>query len=86
MLTIYIVVENGEPYRKVYQSYEKAVADIKEKYKGLLETELEECYGNHKLMASDVLYVNEDNSGITYLYIEKGIHFYIYKLPVTWVD
>lgn len=85
MFSVYIVVENGEPYRKAYESYEKAAADVREKYKGVLETELEECDGDRKLMASDV-YVNEDNSGVTYLYIEKGIHFYIYKLPVTWAD
>jgi hypothetical protein len=86
MFSVYIVIENGEPYPKAYESYENAAADVREKYKGLLETELEECDGYRNLMASDVYLEEDKSSGKTYLYIEKGIHIYIHRLPVTWVD
>ena len=79
----YVIVENGEAHNVAYTSYAAAEAVLKAKYKEILDTELAECEGNVRLMCSDVGQVEENKmTGKTYLYIEKGIHIYIYKLPV----
>ena len=77
---IYIVVENGDPYPIAYNKYDDAVAAVKLKHKETLDEDLKyyEEYGESCHMV-DVL---ESKSGTSYLYIEKGISIYIYKLPI----
>ena len=73
MQAVYCVVENGIAYEVAYTRYALAVAAVKEKHK---ET----------LLAPDAyadVDVAESTTNITYLYIEKGIHIYINKLPIT---
>ena len=77
MNAVYVVIENGDPYPNVYTSFTSAVATVKVKYKEVAE-ELSEEDGS---ICSE-LDVPENASGKTYLYIEKGIHIYIFKLPV----
>jgi len=68
MATIYVIIENGDPYPIAYTSFSSAISVVKEKYKEIVE--------------DDEIDVSESNTGKTYLYIEKGIHIYICKLPV----
>ena len=77
---IYIVVENGDPYPIAYKKYDEAVAAVKLKHKETLDEDLKyyEEYGE----SCHEVDVPESNSGISYLYIEKGISIYIYKLPI----
>ena len=77
MNAMYVVIENGDPYPNAYTSFTSAVETVKVKYKEVAE-ELREADGS---ICSEVD-VPENTKGPTYLYIEKGIHIYIYKLPV----
>jgi len=92
METIYVIIENGDPYPCVYKTYDQAIAAVKAKHKEELEEELrwleeleeelrwlEENPGDHGCNEVDV---PEAASGPSYLYIEKGIHIYIHRLPV----
>lgn len=69
---VYIVIEGGKPYLRTFCTYDEAVVAVKEKHAEILKEE-NEC--------------NEvdipEGKGYTYLYIEKGINIYIYKLLVT---
>jgi len=69
---VYIVVESGTPYSRAFSSYNAAVTAVKENHAEEL-AEPNECNS-----------VDEpEGENYTYLYIEKGIHIYIYRLPVT---
>lgn len=79
---IYVVIENGDPYPVAYNTYGAAVAAVNLKHKEEIEEELrwlEENPGQHG--CNDVN-VPEAVSGISRLYIEKGIHIEIHRLPV----
>jgi hypothetical protein len=78
-MSMYVVIENGDPYPHLYTSYASAAAAAQEKYKEVIEEEIKEADG-HPICSE--LDVPEDTSGKTYLYVEKGIHIYIYKLEV----
>jgi hypothetical protein len=70
-MAVYCVVENGIAYEVAYTTYALAVAAVKEKHKEALSAP--DAYAD----------INGDSStNITYLYIEKGIHIYINKLPI----
>ena len=77
---VYIVVENGDPYPIAYKNYDQAVAAVKLKHKETLDEDL--LYSEEYGESCHEVDVPESNSGISYLYIEKGISIYIYKLPV----
>jgi hypothetical protein len=80
MNTVYIVIDCGEPYPVAYTSFADALVKVKEKYKETLEEELIELNGGNS--CSDLDAPENTLTGITYLYVEKGIHIYIYKLPI----
>lgn len=77
-MSMYVVIENGLPYPHLYTSYASAAA-AQEKYKQVIEEQIEEANGYPICSEIDV---PEHTSGTTYLYVEKGIHIYIYKLEV----
>jgi hypothetical protein len=83
-MNVYIIVENGEAYPMAYKTYKEAVDVVKEKYRTYLEDMIKEC-----LYLPDIesilrdINVPENPEGKMYLYIEKGIHIYIYKLPIS---
>ena len=81
MAFVYVTIENGDPYPVAYTTYEQAVAAVKLKHKETLDEDLKylEEYGE----SCHEVDVPEAKNGPTYLYIEKGISIYIYKLPVT---
>ena len=74
---VYVVIE-PEVNPVAYATFAQAKASVIEKYREELELQEEEQGGP---MASDVR-AEESATGVTYLYIEKGINIYIYKLHV----
>jgi hypothetical protein len=79
MSSVYVVIENGDPYEVAYTSFNMAKETVKRKYNDMIQEEIKEANGESICSEIDVL---ENISGVTYLYIEKGIHIYIYKLPI----
>jgi len=77
--TMYVVIENGDPYESLYTTYAAAAAAVKEKYQATIDEQLAEAEGYPICSEIDL---PEDESGKTYLYIEKGIHIYVYRLPI----
>ena len=82
---VYIVVENsdeespgGGVFPTTYTSFEDAKAAVVEKYKDELDRQIRD--GDSPMKDINVL---ESKTGYTSLYIEKGIHFFIHKLPLT---
>lgn len=82
-LDIYVIVENGDPYPSAYMTYTAAVDAVKLKHKTAIEEELAWLKENEGCHGCNEVDVPENPKGETLLYIEKGIHIYIYKLPVT---
>ena len=80
MSAVYVVVENGQPYKVAYASFESAAAAVKEKHKEEVEAQLLELGGGP--ICSDIDGPEDKVTGKTYLYVEKEIHIYIHKLPV----
>lgn len=76
---MYIVIENGDPYQNIYTSFKSAAKAAQEKYKEVVEEQMREAGGESICSELDI---PEDTSGTTYLYVEKGIHIYIYKLKI----
>jgi hypothetical protein len=80
MSQVYVVLENGEPYKNVYTSFATAAAAVKEKYAEEIAEQIREMDGYPICSKIDV--PEDKTTGITYMYVEKGIQIYIYKLPI----
>jgi len=80
MNAVYVIVENGQPYKVAYASFASAAAAVKEKHKYEVEAQLLEADGGP--ICSDIDVPEDKVTGKTYMYVEKEIHIYIYKLPV----
>jgi hypothetical protein len=80
MNAVYIIIENGEPYSIVYQTFESAVAVVKTRHKETIDEQISEAEGYP--ICSDLDTPEDKITGKTYLYVEKEIYIYIYKLPV----
>ena len=80
MNAVYIVVENGVPYPIAYASFAQAAASAKEIHKETLEEQIREAGGGS--ICTDLDVPENKLTGKTYLYVEKGIHIYIHKLPI----
>ena len=80
MSLVYVVIENGEPYENVYTSFASAAAAVKEKHAEEIAEQIRDMDGYPICSKIDV----PENilTGSTYLYIEKEIQIYIYKLPI----
>jgi len=81
---IYIIVENGEPYLTTFKNYKFAVQAVKEKHKEYLEERIKELHylDSIESVLADINVEENTEKNKTYLYIEKGIHIYIYRLPI----
>lgn len=79
---LYVVLENGELYPKLYTSYDAARAAALEKYKELLDEERSECADWGGSMASQVDVEENKETGTTKLYIEKEIFITIQRYTV----
>lgn len=77
--TMYVVIENGDPYESLYTTYAAAVAAVKERYQATIDEQLAEMDGGPICSEIDL---PENESGKTYLYVEKGINIYVYRLPI----
>ena len=76
-MSVYIVIENGIPYLTVFKSFASAAAAVDACYRKTIEEQKKESGGEP--ICSDID-VPEHVSGITRLYVEKGINIIIYKL------
>ena len=81
MLYVYIIIENGDPYENVYSTFASAVDKVKEKYQETIDEQRKEAEGES--ICSEIDIPEDLLSGKTYLYVEKGIHIYIYRLPIS---
>ena len=79
MSSVYVVIENGKPYENVYTSFNSAVVAVKEKHAEEVAEQIRQSDGYPICSEIDV---PEAVTGTTYLYVEKGIHIHIYKLPI----
>jgi len=85
MATVYVVVENGELYKNMYSTYDSARKAVTTKYAKELREEWEEAQEMNDpdyQLASDIPDENKDETGRTYLNIEKGIHVIIQRYNV----
>jgi hypothetical protein len=80
MSSFYVVIENGEPYKNVYTSFNSAVVAVKEKHAEEVAEQIRVSNGD--VICSEINVPEDILTGNTYLYVEKGIHIYIYKLPI----
>jgi len=78
-MQVYTIVENGEQYPTAYATYAEAVQAVKTKHKERLDEE--EAWSKDDVSCNE-LDVPEAKSGPSMLYIEKGIHIEIHRLPV----
>jgi len=84
MSFIYIIVENGEAYPAAYTKYESAVAAVKAKHKTYIEEQIKmlEYLEDVESMLKDINVPENITTGISLLYIEKGINIIIQKVPI----
>ena len=84
MATVYVVVENGEIYPILYKTYEAARSAVTTKY--IVELTLErddvEEMDDPSYSMVSVVDIDEDETGTTQLYIEKGINIIIQRYNV----
>jgi hypothetical protein len=78
MQTVYVVIENGESYPVAFKSYRAALVAVKHKHWKAIKELLSEGWESD----SNIDVPEDVKLAKTYLYIEKGIHIYICKLPV----
>lgn len=74
MSSVYVVIENAEPYKNVYTSFTLAQDAVKEKY----AMEIIEQTSNDHTICTEIDLLEDSLSGKTYLYVEKGIHIHLY--------
>lgn len=81
---IYIIVENGEPYPNAYKNYKSAISGVKEKHREYLQEQIKELYHLDIIeqMLRDINVSENTETGISKLYIEKGISIEIHRLPI----
>lgn len=73
---VYVVLDS-EVYPVAYATFAQAKAAVVEKHREELERQI--AAGEDD--ASEIN-VSEGITGTTYMYIEKGIHIHIYRLPI----
>jgi hypothetical protein len=84
MSFVYIIVENGEAHSTAYTNYLSAVRAVKEKHKETLEKQINEVQNLYDIesILSDINVTENIHTGVSQLYIEKGINILILKLVV----
>ena len=76
---LYVVLENGELYPRLYSTYEAARAAVLDKYADTLEEQRAECAEWNGTMSSKVDVEENKETGTTRLYIEKEIFITIQR-------
>jgi hypothetical protein len=84
MEDIYIIVENGNPYPIAYKTYKSAVNSVKEKHREYLKEQIKqlEYFYEIEILLADINVPENTITGISKLYIEKGINIEIHKLHI----
>jgi len=82
MATVYVVLENGELYPKLYSTYAAARAAALDNHAELLDEERNECAEWGGRMASQVDVEENTETGTTKLYVEKEIYITIQRYNV----
>ncbi len=82
-IDVYVILENGELYPSVYNSYEAARHAVLTKYAEELDEERSECDYDGIDMASKVDVDENKETGTTELYIEKEIYITIQRYKVS---
>lgn len=81
MSFVYVVIENGEAYAEAYGNYYLAVRAVHAKHNEEIERQERMAAEGDDKSCCEVI-VPESSSGVTRLYIEKGINIEILKLRV----
>ena len=83
-MEVYTVVENGDAYPLAYSTYKQAVNAVKIKHKERLDEDerWSKLPENKGIDSCNEIDVPEAKERLTRLYIEKGIHIEIHKLPI----
>ena len=81
-LYVYIVLENGELYPKLYPTYDAARAAALHNHAEILDYERSECAEWGGGMASQVDVDENKETGTTKLYVEKEIYITIQRYKV----
>ena len=78
-------MENGDAYPFAFTTYKQAVNEVKRKHKETLDEDEKflNLPENKGMQSCNDIDVPEAKERITRLYIEKGIHIEIHRLPVT---
>ena len=81
---IYIVVENGNPYPMAYKTYKLAVDSVKEKHREYLKEQIKqlEYFSDIETVLFNINVPEDVETGVSRLYIEKGINIEIHKLLI----
>jgi len=79
---LYVVLENGDLYPKLYSTYDAARAAALETYAEMLDEERADCAEYGGRMASQVDVEENKETGTTKLYIEKEIYITIQRYTV----
>lgn len=82
MKTVYVVLENGELYPKLYSTYDAAREAALDNHAETLEEERSECAEWGGRMASQVDVEENKETGTTTLYVEKEIFITIQRYNV----
>ena len=82
MKTVYVVLENGELYPKLYSTYDAARAAALDNHAVTLDEERSECAEWGGRMASQVDVKENKETGTTTLYVEKEIYITIQRYNV----
>jgi len=84
MQEIYIVIENGVLYTDAFTHYKSAINEVKKKHKRYIEEYIKDV-GDLEVIETALAEINvpeNTKTGISYLYIEKGINIEIHKIPI----
>ncbi len=73
---VYVVIENGDAYPCAYTTYDKAAEAVRAKYKQVIDDDMEGMDSVNDLLTL------ESPTGMSLMYVEKGIHIEIHRLPV----
>lgn len=81
---IYVIVENGYIYPMAYKNYKSAMEFVKQKHRNYLEEQIKDLYDLEMVesVLADINVPENIETGISKLYIEKGINIEIHKLPI----
>lgn len=76
---VYVVLENCELYPELYETYEEAFDAVITKYKETLEEERADTTDMLPMASVVDGVVENTDTGVTTLYIEKGIYITIHR-------